>query len=372
MSPQSATHGRIELANVAMRRFVVHADAWQQRKPWFALPIAVAKKFSDDKAGNLADLIAYFGFFSLLPLLIAFGAVLSFVVGDHPALERHVLSTAERSFPALSGYLGNHLSGSGTALGVGLFGALWAGLKVTTATERALNAIWDIPADEGPSFWKVRLRGLAMLCILGVTVIVSTALSGLSTSGTFGAIGRAVEVGGALLLNFVLYVLAFEVLTNRRLSVRRIVPGSVTGAMGWTLLQQLGGYFTKYEILRTSHLYGSLGIIVALLLWMFLGAQLTLFSAELNVVLAARLWPRSLSGVHTDADRRALLRLATRTARSGEESVSVSFENNEGRRDPDDDQKGNAKGSSASGCGAGRRPGNEVREKPRPRGSDTG
>ena len=44
-------------------------DRFQQRHPWAGFPFAVVKKFGDDQAGNLAALIAYYGFFSLFPLL---------------------------------------------------------------------------------------------------------------------------------------------------------------------------------------------------------------------------------------------------------------------------------------------------------------
>ena len=47
-------------------------DRTQQRLPWLAFPVAVWKKFGDDQAGNLAALIAYYGFVATFPLLLVF------------------------------------------------------------------------------------------------------------------------------------------------------------------------------------------------------------------------------------------------------------------------------------------------------------
>src|SRR5215211_2083056 len=56
-----------------------HEPARSQRgRPALAFPVAVLKKFGDDRASQLAALIAYYGFFSLFPLLLVFATVASF------------------------------------------------------------------------------------------------------------------------------------------------------------------------------------------------------------------------------------------------------------------------------------------------------
>ena len=50
---------------------LVHSvDRAQQTRPWLAIAVATWKKFSDNQAGNLAALIAYYAFASLFPLLL--------------------------------------------------------------------------------------------------------------------------------------------------------------------------------------------------------------------------------------------------------------------------------------------------------------
>src|SRR6059036_1964303 len=76
-------------------------DGFQQRHRSLAFPFAVVKKFGDDRAGNLAALIAYYGFFSLFPLLLVFVTVMGFVLNDHPALFAAVQRSALRQFPII-------------------------------------------------------------------------------------------------------------------------------------------------------------------------------------------------------------------------------------------------------------------------------
>jgi uncharacterized BrkB/YihY/UPF0761 family membrane protein len=56
----------------------------------------------------------------------------------------------------------------------------------------------------------------------------------------------------------------------------------------------VGGYLVGHYLRHTSQVYGVFAIVLGLLFWLYLGARLTLYAAEVNVVAARRLWPRSL------------------------------------------------------------------------------
>lgn len=308
-------------------RLLAAVDTFQQHHAVVGFPVAVLRKASGDQGGSLAAVIAYYGFIGVFPLLLVFAAVLGFVLAGDPAVKHQVLQTTESSFPALSGFVDKTVSGSRAALGVGLAGAVWAGLGVTRATERAMNAIWDVPLYERPGLWWSRARGLLMLVILGATFLASTALASLpAAGGALGVVTASIGVVGSLGLNFLLYLLAFQVLTNRHLAWRSVVPGALVGAVGWTALLNGGAIYVGHEVSHAQHLYGSLAFVIALMAWIYLGARLTLYAAEVNVVLAARLWPRSLrAAVTTDADRRALARQAREAQRSLGETITLEF-----------------------------------------------
>jgi uncharacterized BrkB/YihY/UPF0761 family membrane protein len=117
------------------------------------------------------------------------------------------------------------------------------------------------------------------------------------------------------------------VLTAAELSWRDLLPGAITAAVFWQLLQLLGGYYVEHLLKRTTPLYGVFALVLGLLAWLYIGAQLTIFAAEVNVVRARGLWPRSLFGDPlVEADKRALSESAEAEERVHEENVEVDFD----------------------------------------------
>ena len=87
---------------------------------------------------------------------------------------------------------------------------------------------------------------------------------------------------------------------------RTLLPGAVLGGIAWSVLQVAGAYLVAHQLRHASQVDGYFAAVLGLHSWIFLGAQLTLYAAEVNVVWARRLWPRSiLQPPLTDADKRA-------------------------------------------------------------------
>jgi len=278
-------------------------DAFQRRHSTVGVPWAIQKKFSEDRSGDLSALLAYYGFLSFFPLLLVFAAILSFVLQGNPSLKARIISSAEHQFPSLSEYV--HVgttSSNGLALAVGVLFALWGGLAVTYAAQHAMNDVWGVSVLRRPSFVKRIVRGLGLLTLLGGILLATTFLSGLSgAQGPHSGALDALAVVAAFLLNVVLYLLAFQLLTAVHVAWGKLVPGAVVGAALWTALQYLGGYYTRHVVAHATHLYGSFAIVIGMLAWIYLGARVTIYSAQLNVVLTWQLWPRSLRGTELTA-----------------------------------------------------------------------
>ncbi|MBA2576542.1 MAG: YihY/virulence factor BrkB family protein [Euzebyaceae bacterium] len=303
-------------------------DGLQQRHSALGLPFGVVKKFGDDQAGSHAALIAYYGFFSLFPLLLVGVTVLGFALRDNPAFEQRVLDSVLAQLPIIGGDIQvRALTGGGLSLALGIAGTLWGGLGVTQHAQNAMNAVWNVPRKQRPNFWLRLARGLGLLVLLGGGAIASTVLAGLATAEGASAVGRALPLAASLLVNLALFLLAFQVLTAIGLPWRRLVPGTVVAAVGWVVLQSVGGYYVNRQLADASQVYGTFGLVIGLLSWLYLTAQLVLYAAELNVVLARRLWPRSLlQPPLTEADRRVLADLAMVEERRPEQSIAVTFE----------------------------------------------
>ena len=273
-----------------LRRF----DDYQQRHRRLRFPVAVLKKFSDDQGGSLAALIAYYGFVSVFPLLLVFVTVLGFVIHGDPAEQARVLNGTLGQIPLLKVPLTSHsLSGSPTALAAGLIGSLLAGMGIMSATQNAFNRIWQVPRTERPSFLKSRGRGVVMLVVLGALNVFSSAAAGFATAAGHGLPADLAGVVVAFAANVVLFLAAFSLLTAADIEVRDLMPGVLVGAAGWQIIQHLGGFWAK-KVAHETALYGEFGLVLGLLAVLYLGARVVLLAAEINVVRAHKLWPRSL------------------------------------------------------------------------------
>jgi YihY family inner membrane protein len=314
-----------------IERTVHRIDERQQRTRYVAFPFAVMKKFGDDQAGNLAALIAYYGFFSIFPLLLVFVTGLGIVLRGNPSLQHSITQSALRNFPVIGTQIskGIHsITGNGVVLGIGVAGTLWGGLGVTMAAQNAMNTLWGVPRKDWPNFLWSRIRGLLLLAILGTITVAATLASGFGTSGGGGAWWKwPAGVAVSLVLNLALFMLSFRVLTAKDVSWRDVFPGSAFAAILWTILQMVGGYYVTHQLKGASNVYGTFAIVIGLLVWIYLGAQITLYGAEINVVRKLHLWPRSLAQPPlSDADKRTYEHTARVEQRRPEEEVSVAFD----------------------------------------------
>jgi uncharacterized BrkB/YihY/UPF0761 family membrane protein len=135
-------------------------------------------------------------------------------------------------------------------------------------------------------------------------------------------------------------VLAFRVLTAREVPVRDHLPGAVGAAVAWQALQLGGSYYVSHALQGASASYGVFGIVLGLFAWIYLGALTVVLAAEVNVVRARRLWPRSLMTPFTDdveltqADERAYSSYAESEKHKGFETVDVDFVRDGGESRP--------------------------------------
>jgi len=306
-----------------IRKALARVDRYQQAHAPLAVTVAVIKKFSDDGAGNRAALIAYYGFFSLFPLLLLFTTLLGFFLSAHA--KQDVVDSALKQIPLFKDFTQHSLTGSGLALAIGLIGALLSGMGVTMATQNAFNTVYAVPHREQPNFLVSRWRSLKLLVVFGVLQLVSTAASGVVSGGVGGG---GLLVGGilvSLLLNAVMFFAVFRLMTDDAVRTSELWPGIAISAVAWEVLQAVGGLYVGHELKGASGTYGQFATVIALLVWFYLGARVVVYAAEINVVLTRRLWPRSLFGEPLPADRKARAALAKMEERDGTQTVDVTF-----------------------------------------------
>ncbi len=323
-----------------LERLIRRVDGFQRRHAVIALPVGVVRKFGDDQGGSLAALVAYYGFLALFPLLLLLVTVLGIVAGGNPSVQKTVVNSALSQFPILGSELERNIHAlnrnSPVTLTIALLALLWGALGVTQASQRVMAEVWNVKERDRPNFWSRLLRGLAMFAIAGLFVLVSSTLAGISTSGFANGTALRVLAGVfSVVLNVGIFVGAFRVLTPAEVPFARLWPGAVAGGIGWSVLQALGGFLVGHQLRNTSQVYGFFALVLGSLWWIYLGATMTVYAAEVNAVIFRRLWPRSIvQPPLTQADERALAALVLQEERRPEQDVSVRFKRRSSRARP--------------------------------------
>ena len=316
-----------------MMTLVTRLDQWQRRHRPAAFIVAVLRKGGDDGVGALAGLIAYFSFFAIFPLLLVLVTLTGWALSGNPDLRDRILDSALSQIPVIGTDLAsnvNPIDGSPLVVVLGLLTALWAGLGVGRGLQRAFDTAWYVPRSERPLLVAARLRALGVVTILGLALVVGSAAAGVVAGiGSASVAGRAAGAVISVALVFAVLLGTFRVLTPTR-PWSSLWPGAVVATVGWIVLQVLGAWFVDRVVRRAGDTYGVFAVVIGLLIWLSLLARLLVTAAEVNVVRALRLWPRSLLGPpvsddDTPADQEAYRRSAGAERRTAGEQVAVTF-----------------------------------------------
>jgi membrane protein len=284
-------------------------DAFQQAHPLVGYPYAIIKKYSDDEAGYQAALIAYYGFLSFFPLLIVALAVIERFARDNSDLRETFITSVTSYFPAIGPTLTesiNSPTSTGFVLLIGVLITFYGARGVADAVRHALNHVWAVPRHKRIGFPKSTLNSASMIIFGGIGLVVAATLSGYATGGDFNTIARAIMWFSGFSVLFFVFWAIFTFASSAKKRPFSNVPGALLLAAGVTILQAIGIYIITRQLKTQTGINAQFGVVLAMLFWMYLQAQLFLFAIELNCVRALGLWPRSLNNKPpTKADREA-------------------------------------------------------------------
>ncbi|MHB1593348.1 MAG: YihY/virulence factor BrkB family protein [Streptosporangiaceae bacterium] len=311
-----------------VERVIRRADTAQRNHDASAFIVGVAKKYGDDNGGILAASLAHSSFVSLFPLLLVLVTILGLVASSDPGLRHAALGAVAHQVPLIGRQLAANVHelrrSSIIGLVIGLLATIWGSTGLAQTGMFVMESVWNLPGPARPGYFQRLGRALEFLGVLGLGVIVTTLLT---TLGAYEQTGPA-EIGIEVLVtvtNAAMYLISFRVLTPKGIPCRDLVPGAIAGGVTWTLMQFLGTYLVKHY-LSTDSVYGVFAVVLGLAAWLYFAVKVTVYAAEINVVFARRLWPRTivqppLSG----ADQAVMAAQALQNQRRPEQRVMVSF-----------------------------------------------
>lgn len=326
-------------------------DGFQRRHAVLGYPIAVIYKFGDDQGHYLSAMITYYAFIAIFPLLLIATSLLGFVVQGDDELRAQILNSALSQFPIVGDKLGHpdELSGSTAAVVVGLLVALYGSLGVAQAGQHAINVAWAVPRNARPNPIISRLKSVLLLFVAGLAVLATAILNAFGSNpdvfGTHLDAGpqRLITLGTGL-LNAAIFIALFRLASAYDHRLRSAIPGAITVAILWQLLQKAGEIFVREVIAGASSWNGTFALVLGLMGLLYVGAFIVVFGVEVNVVLAKRLYPRALLTPFTDnidmteADKRAYAGYVRAQRHKGFQTVDVRFDRRLQRAPPDDEE----------------------------------
>lgn len=281
---QTAAARAVQLLAVALGRLSTRAQTRVVRLAQVLLEVHT--KSARDDVSTEAAALTFAMFLSLLPLL-AFGLWATVTLGAGTGWFDRLLDGVP-ALAKLTETQARALVRVGPGLGVAaMVVVLYTASGIANRAQDVLGRIFDHP----PRPFVSRLRAVAVTVVLLVILVASlvgaAALVSLEVPGVPGWLGAVVSQLVPLPIMFGVIAIVYYLLTpGRAVPLRRHVPGAIVTTVGLGVLQAVGAAIVARTVARASALYGTIGTVFGLLLFLRIVSWLFLYGAELTSVLA--------------------------------------------------------------------------------------
>jgi membrane protein len=264
--------------------------AWHRLEDRFtavAVIAAVQARFSEVQGGYLAGAITLAAFLSVFPLMLVAVAILGFFSKGHPDVTHQVLdilaipSRGEAADTVRQAIRTAEESQKAASI-VGVVGLLWSGLGLVAALQYAYDSVWQVTGRG------VRDKGIGLLWLGGTALLFVSSFALTTAVRYLPKFLAPLELVLAIALGFGMFLWAQKILPNRNIGWRPLMPGALLGAAGFEVLKVVGGIYLPHAVRSSSALYGSIGVVFAILAWLFFFGRLVVYASVLNVVLWER------------------------------------------------------------------------------------
>jgi len=240
---------------------------------------------------QLAAAVSYYALFSLFPLALAILSALSFILSPEAVAELAIgiAKQAPVSNSTVSDVLTGVVISRGVAGIISIIGLLLAGTAVFGAIRKGINATWGI-TNPRPFFQErfidVSLMFVATLLIL-VSIFSTAILAYIIEIMEF--LTRETEFDREILwdrtastippiLSLVVFIGLYYFLPNTKIQVQEVLPGAIAATIAFEVVKNVYVLYVREYSVYTS-VYGSMGSIVALLVWVYVSAIILLFGS---------------------------------------------------------------------------------------------
>ncbi len=239
-------------------------------------------------SGRNAWVLAFFGFLSIFPLLLAATTILGFVLQGNQELQQRIIDGALADIPVVGQQLEtdpDSLNGSWWALIIGLGGALWSATKAFVALQGAQDDIWEISVDHRDAIPEQRGKALLGMIFIGAAQVGSVAITALVNAAGLPVGGRIALLAATVAINITVLGAMFRHLTAAEPTWRDVWPGAVIAGVVYSALQYFGTGIVRQVMQNAGDTYQQFAVVLGLVTWLSLLSISALMSAEFNAAL---------------------------------------------------------------------------------------
>lgn len=262
---------------------------------WFLILQRAFFSFLQSDCGNLSAAIAFYSLLSLFPLFMFLISLTGFFIREFN-LQAHIINQVTQLLPTGSNWVEENLmsisKNFGRVQGLSLLLLWWSASGVFLPMESALNRAWRV--TRGRTYWRRHLLALGMTLLCGTLLTFSLLATAIQRrlehpgiSHQFLPQGSAVVSSTAhvllhttpIVFSVLTFILIYQIVPNRRMRIREVVGGAVVSATLWEFAKH--GFALLLPVFNYRHLYGSLSVAVALMMWGYVSSLILLFGAEI-------------------------------------------------------------------------------------------
>lgn len=256
-----------------------------------SLLVRTALAFVRDDGPLVARSIAYYALFTIFPAVLAFIVVSSWVL-ESEEVQESVAMAISRTMPISADVVAvniEHLIEARETVGLlALIGLLWSASGVFSALYRGVNRAWGIPKSQ--LMLSDKVYGLVMMFTVGAFLLLAIAIGPLlGLAGAWrpsllrlmpGIDAMVSWLSGLVppLLSVSAFILMYRTMPRTQVKLRDVWLGGLVAGLIWVAGNRIFGWYVG-NISMVSVIYGSVGAIIAFLLWCYLSAQILLLGA---------------------------------------------------------------------------------------------
>jgi YihY family inner membrane protein len=259
-----------------------------------------AQNFARERASEAAASLAYFTFFSLFPIILVLISFASFVLKSQMVQDQifgYIIDIFPISPEIVENNIVNVLSRRGTVGFIAIIGLMWSASSVFTILSLNIDRAW--PENASHNYFERRLMGFAILIGLGVIIIVLWFLRALLQVDFISQLLIYFQVPifnttlwdlivfiSPRLFRFLMFWIMYQWLPKANVKMHEAFWGAAVTTILTELITQAMSWYLSSQWVRYELVYGSLGRIIAMLLWIYFSSFVILFGAHISSSVA--------------------------------------------------------------------------------------